>query len=409
MMRQTKALFLLLSCALIAPAALARPYAGISGLAATADSAETAGNNPAGITRFADRAYSLEFMLFTNDAKWESQFSETGRDYISHESSETLVPRVAFIQPINDRLGVSLTFLGASFDDDFGNWPGRYFIESYNSLLISAFPSLAYKINEQWSVAGSAAISYSSFEQERAVRNSNDPGFGDGRSKIETDSVEYGWGASTLYQYSDRTRFGLTYQSKIEQEQEGDNQFSNLGPRTEEIFKSRGLLGQDVTVTGTRPQSVLLGMYHEFENAHAFTVDLIWNDFSEFRLSEFYFDGESYPESKEEYNDLYAITASYSFPVSERWMLGVSGAVTNSMIDDDDRTMTLRMDQVWTAAVAAEWQWKDNLALDMSVAYVGIDDAPVETPAIPVLGSLKGKYARRDTWLFQVALKWGSL
>jgi len=150
-------------------------------------------------------------------------------------------------------------------------------------------------------------------------------------------------------------------------------------------------------------------MYHEFENAHAFTVDLIWNNFSAFRLSEFYFDGESYSESTEEYNDLYAITASYSFPVSDRWMLGVSSAVTNSMIDDEDRTMTLRMDQVWTAAVAAEWQWKEDLALDMSVAYIGIDDAPVETPAIPVVGSLKGKYARRDTWLFQVALKWGSL
>lgn len=387
----------------------ARPYAGISGLAAPADSAETAGSNPAGITRFSERAFSAEAILFTSDTKWESEFSEVDREFNSKDSSETFVPRIAFIQPINDRWGFGFTILGAAFDDDLGDWPGRYFIESYDSLLVSAFPSLAYKIDKRWSVAGSVAISYSSFEQERAVRNVLDPGFSDGRSKIDTDSVEYGWGASTLYQYSDRTRFGLTYQSEIEQEQEGDNRFSGLGPRTGEAVDALELDGQDVTVEGTRPQSVLLGMYHEFDNDHAVTVDLVWNDFSEFRLSEFYFDGEAYAERDEEYNDIYAIAASYSFPVAKRWMLGLSGALTSDMLDDEDRTMILRLDQVWTAAVAAEWQWTDNRTVEFSVSYIGIDDAPVETPAIPGLGSLEGEFTSRDTWLFQLMLNWGPL
>lgn len=387
----------------------ARPYPGISGIAATADSAKTAGNNPAGITRFSQRAFSGEAIFFTSDSEWESSFSEAGETSSSFDSSDNFVPRVAYVQPINDRLGFGFTFLGASFDDDFGDWAGRYFIESYTSLLVSAYPSLAFKINDQWSIAGSVAISYSSFEQERAVLNLLDPGYGDGKSKIETDSIEFGWGASTLYQLSEKTRFGLTYQSRIEQEQEGDNKYSGLGPNTAARVDALGLNGRDVTVEGTRPESIVLGMYHEFDNNHAVTVDVIYNNFSKFRLSEFFFDGESYARQNEEYNDIYALAASYSFPVSDRWMIGVSSAVTNEMLDDEDRTITLRLDQAWTAGIAAEWQWTDKRKVDMSVTYVGVGDGTVETAELPVLGSLQGKYKSRDIWLFQVSVNWGAL
>jgi hypothetical protein len=41
----------------------ARPYGGISGLAASADSATTAGISPAGIARFDGPAYKVELVL----------------------------------------------------------------------------------------------------------------------------------------------------------------------------------------------------------------------------------------------------------------------------------------------------------------------------------------------------------
>ena len=161
----------------------ARPYPLGTGMAASADSAQTASSNPAGISRFSQRAVEGDILLFTSESEWESEFSGTGTQFNSKDSSETVVPRVAIIQPINDTFSTSFTFLGTGFSDDLGDWPGRYFIESYDSVYISAFPSLAYRIDKQWSVAASAAITYSSFEQERAVRNIFDPGFGDGRSR----------------------------------------------------------------------------------------------------------------------------------------------------------------------------------------------------------------------------------
>jgi long-chain fatty acid transport protein len=389
--------------------AIARPYPFGTGMAASADSALTASSNPAGISRFTTRAVEGEILWFSSESEWKSEFSESGTQSNSKDSSDTVVPRVAFIQPISDRFSASFTFLGAGFSDDLGDWPGRYFIESYDSIYVSAFPSIAYRINDQWSVAASAAITYSSFEQERAVRNIFDPGYGDGRSEIETDSVEFGFGLSALYQSSNRTRWGLAYQSEINPEQDGDNDLSGLGPNTEAVMDRLGILNADVTVESTSPQSVLAGMYHEFTNDHAVTVDLVWVDFSQFLLSEFYFNGEALAETDTSYNDIYALSTSYSWPASDRWMLGVGGLVTNQMVDNDERTMTLRLDALWSAGIAAEWQWTDSRRVKMSLSYMGLDDAPVATGSIPGVGSLEGKFKSRDTWLFQVGMNWGSL
>ncbi len=387
----------------------ARPYPLGTGMAASADSAITASSNPAGITRFSSRAIDAEVLLFTSESEWESEFTNTGRRFDSKDSGETVVPRFAIVQPINDRFSTSFTFLGTGFSDDLGDWPGRYFIEKYDSIYVSAFPSLAYRIDSQWSVAASAAITYSSFEQERAVLNLFDPGFGDGRSKIEADSVEVGFGLSTLYQSSSRTRWGLTYKSEINPSRDADNDLTGLGPRTEAAMRRLNLRDRDLTIESTSPASMVGGMYHEFDNDGAVTVDLAWINFSNFRLSEFYYNGESFARSEPEYNDIYTLSSSYTWPVSDRWMLGVGALVTNQMIDDDDRTMTLRLDALWSLSVAAEWQWTPTRSVKMSVGYFGMDDAPVTTPSLPVVGSLQGKFTSRDTLLFQVGMSFGAL
>jgi long-chain fatty acid transport protein len=387
----------------------ARPYPLGTGLAASADSAQTASSNPAGIARFSHRAMDADVLWLTSESKWKSGFSGTGGESTTRNSSDLVVPRFAIIQPVNDRFTTSFTFLGTGISDDLGDWPGRYFIQSYDSIFVSAFPSLAYRIDQRLSVAASAAITYSSFEQERAVRNIFDPGFGDGRSRLEADSVEVGFGLSVLYQSSERTRWGMTYSSEINPSRDADNELSGIGPNTEAVMQRLGILDADLNIQSTMPASAVAGLYHEFANDGAVTADLVWIDFSDFRLSEFYFNGESFTRSDPAYDDIYALSASYNWPVGERWMLGVGGFVTNEMIDDDERSMTLRLDALWSLGLAAEWRWTEARSVKLSLSYLGMDDAPVSTPDIPSFGSLDGRFTRRDTLIFQVGVSWNSL
>jgi len=396
----------LLLTAFASDVAGARPYPLGTGLAASADSAQTASSNPAGIARFSHRAVDVDVLWLTSESEWTSEFSGTGSESNTRNSGDLVVPRFAIIQPVNDRLTTSFTFLGTGISDDLGDWPGRYFIQSYDSVFVSAFPSLAYRIDDRWSVAASAAITYSSFEQERAVRNIFDPGFGDGRSKVEADSVEVGFGLSLLHQSSERTRWGLTYSSEINPSRDADTELRGIGPNTEAVMQRLGILDADLSIQSTMPASVVAGLYHEFADDAAVTTDLVWIDFSDFRLSEFYFNGESFARSDPRYRDIYALSASYSWPVARRWMLGVGGLVTNQMIDDDERSMTLRLDALWSLGLAAEWRWTDARSVKVSVSYVGMDDAPVSTPSIPGFGSLQGRFTRRDTLILQVGVSW---
>ncbi len=396
----------LLVTALYAVAADARPYPGLSGLTATADSAATAGSNPAGITRLDKRALEAEIMLFDSRSKWQSGF-ENGDTSTSKSSSSTLIPRIFFVEPIDERTSFAFTVLGAGFSDDLGDWPGRYFLREYDALYVSALPSLAYQLDDKWSVAGSIAITYASYEQERAVANIFDPGFGDGKSRIETDSLEYGFGLSALYEISAATRWGVAYSSQIDATQEGRNRLSRLGPRTEEVMRRLGVLDADVEVRSQSPQSIFVGVYHEFPNRHAITIDTAWIDFSEFQLSEFYFNGQGFLESEQKFDDIFAFAASYSWPVAERWMLGVGGLVTSQIIDDTQRTMSLRLDSIASLGVAAEWQWKPDYRIEASLSYMDFGDSPVSTPPIPGMGSFSGEYVSRATYLLQLSLKYG--
>ena len=59
-------------------------------------------------------------------------------------------------------------------------------MQDYDLFYVSAFPSIATKINDQWSIAGSLAITYTSYEQNKAVVNVDDPA-NDGKLNIDTD------------------------------------------------------------------------------------------------------------------------------------------------------------------------------------------------------------------------------
>ena len=393
----------------ISLAVSARPHAGLSGLGAAADSALTAGTNPAGISRFREKATHVELLAFFSESTWEGRVGGNGPEFRSTNSSEIVVPSGYMVRPINDRYSFGFTILGSGFSDDLGDWPGKYFIQSYDSIYISAFPSLAYRVNDKLSIAGSLAITYSIFDQEKAVANIFDPSYGDGTATLETDGFDAGFGLSMLYQVSDQTRWGLMYQSGSEPTLEGKVKYRGLGPNTEAVLREAGFIGADVEVKSKSPQSVLGGIYHEFNNGHALTADLVWADFSEFQLSEFYFDGEGLVDNEGNYEDIWAISVGYTWPVSSRWMLGVAGMYVDDMIEDDERTVTLRLDSLWSIDAAAEWRWREDRTVQMGFSYMEIGDAPVVTPAIPIVGPSQGKFTRREVIMLRFGLSFGGL
>lgn len=391
----------------IAGVASARPYPALSGITAAADDASVAGNNPAAITRFDSRNMRVELLTFYTDNTWEGQIGDE-LSFTSNDTSTTIIPSGNMVMPLKNDWFFGFTILGSGSSDDYPDgWPGRYFIEEYSLVYLSAYPSIAKKVNDKLSLAASLALTYTSYEQIKAVPNL-DPGLGDGRLKIEADGGTVGFSLSSLYEFSDRTRVGLVYRSELDAELEGDANFSDLGPTTESILDAAGLLGASVDINSRTPQAITAGLFHEFADGGAVVFDAVWADFSEFQLSEVFVNGDQLIESTVEYDDIYAFSVAYNRPISDRWMIGFGALYVDDMIDDDQRSLTLRLDSMWAAGIGVEWQWTPTRAISATLNYIQLGDAPVTSASIPIIGPVTGEYSDRGTIYLELGMSFGA-
>ena len=403
-----KALVVLVIVFGLSAPAYAGPWATKSGIAGSAEDASAAGNNPAAMTRFDDFAFQVGVFGFFSDSTFEGTASGTGTDFVSESDSTTVIPSGSLILPFADKWWFGFTVLGVGFSDDFGeDWGGRYLIQDYSLAYISLYPSIATKLTDKLSIAGSLMLSYTTFEQNKAVANILDPGVEDGALNVEADGWTGGWSVSALYEFSEQTRMGFVYRSELDPDLDADLNWSGLGPNTEAFLEASGLFNIPVTMTSRSPQSANIGIHHDFSNGHSLAFDVVWIDFSNFELSEFYFDGNTVLENDPVYEDITGLALGYNFPVGERWRLGVGAFVTDEMIADDNRTMLLRLDSATSYGVGAEYTTRKGTTITANLSYLDLGDAPVTSPDLPVLGEISGSYSKRDTIYLQISAAFG--
>ena len=399
---------LLVFCACAVSVAHAGPYPAMTGISASGEDANVAGNNPAAMTLLDSRQFRAGFFTFISNSTFEGQVGDTGPTFKSESDSVTVIPSFSFVQPFKDDWRFGFTVLGMGFAEDYGeDWAGRYLAQEYTLLYISAFPSVAKKVTDKLSLAGSLMLTYTKFEQHKAVLNLP-PGSADGQMILDVDGTTVGFSASMLYEFNDRTRFGAVYRSELNPDLEGSLDFSGLTPTTEALLQMSGVLDAEATASSRTPQSVNAGIYHEFADTSAITFDVVWADFSEFTLSEIYLDGDQLLPTDPTYEDVFAFSIGYQRPVSERMRIGFGAFYVGEMIKDENRTMMLRLDDVWSVGVGIEWQWTDRRVLNVSLNYMEIGDAPTTSPDIPGFGTVSGRYTDRGIIYLETALSWGS-
>ena len=99
------------------------------------------------------------------------------------------------------------------------------------------------------------------------------PPGGSGKVEIDGDDFAFGFNFGVLYEFSPRTRVGITYVSEVEPEFDGD-------------LKIKTGSGQDFSTDSelkfTFPQLIRVGAYHELNDQWALLGTIGWEDWSEF-------------------------------------------------------------------------------------------------------------------------------
>ena len=290
-----------------------------------------------------------------------------------------------YVHSLSDKwkLGANLiTITGAVLDYD-DDWTGRYLNTEVKLLTMTFYPSIAYRVNNWLSVGGGPQI----MRAELELKAKAPPPNGNGEVKIDGNDVAFGFGLGALFEVSERTRFGVVYQSEIEPEFDGDVKLSP--PGLEAGTDTKITLAQFIKVSG----------YHELNDRWALLGTVGWEDWSAFKdvnIST----GRGSQKIPRNWDDTWKFAAGVHFRPVDKWLLQLGFSYDTSPVDSKDRTPDMPIDRQIRYATGVQYKWSDRLSVGGQFVYADYGKAKINNDL------LKGDYKRNDILFFAMNANW---
>ncbi|GHD40287.1 long-chain fatty acid transport protein [Marinobacter persicus] len=264
-----------------------------AGAAAHAADASTVFFNPAGMSKLSGTNVSFGASVLDIDAEAKSG-SQTATNQVGEPvtgsgggdiADPAVLPSLFVTHEVNDSIDVGFALhapygLAADYDNDF---QGRFFADKTELSVISFSPSLAVSNGEGLSMGAGINIMYAEGrlsryqdisgkllrddpryttpEEATAAANAFEDAFGAPYADVEGDDVAINFKVGFLYDISNRTQVGLTYQTSTEFELEGDIKVS--GAPNQMGNGVQPTLQEDAYVPLDIPESVTFGVSHQ--------------------------------------------------------------------------------------------------------------------------------------------------
>jgi long-chain fatty acid transport protein len=379
--------------------------AALTGLTAQADNAESSLASPAGMSRLEGTHSSTQLIIALPQGRFDIDESKTeveGGDP-NNGQDPIVIPAFYYVRQLNDRwhAGGSLS-VPSGFGSDYGSqWAGRYEAVDFTLVYVALEPALSYRVNDQLSLGTSVAINYTSSTSEVKITQPLDDGEGDGKVTSDMDGI--GVSLSMLYEFNEHTRAGFSWTSDAKADMEGNVRTRNLAAESDALFTELGLKDINTEVTNTLPQSVLAGVYHEFESGNYFTVDGIWMKFSDFSVTDIKVEGQDVGISVPLiFKDIWAVSVGMGFPVDERMTYNVGALYLTQPVSDDDRPLTMRIDSMWAVGAGLNYKLTEQRSVDVNANFIYTGESPVDTGEDSASGRVVGE--SNDPYVFAIEL-----
>lgn len=384
-----------------------------AGGAAAAEDATTIFYNPAGMTRLQGRQMVVAGHIISPTADFENDGSTdvlglplNGPDDEGGELA--VVPNFYYVMDVDPKtkfgIGVTVPFgLETDYDDD---WVGRYHALNSEVITLNINPSLAFKMTDRLSLGIGVSLQYFEATLSNAVDfaaiclgladNPLDCGVAgpqqsDGKAEVSGDDWAMGFNLGLLYEFTERTRLGLAYRSKISHDLDGDADFTVPAATASAATTIAGLgtvpIGmlfpdQSATAAIDLPEMWSVSVYHEVNDRLAVMADFTrtqWSRFDELRVS---FDSvltqDSVTDENWDNNNRYSIGATYK--LNPRWKLRGGLAYDETPIPDAEHR-TARIpgnDRTWVA-LGVGYTSRGHWTVDVGYAHLFVDDTKIRS------------------------------
>ncbi len=356
-----------------------------AGAAASAEDAGTVFFNPAGMTLLpAGHSFALAGTLLDRSVKFSdgstsglvpAPSASNGKD----GGGTTLIPALywsyALDPSIRIGLGISPTF-GNQTDYGF-DFIGRY--SGYYTKLrqVNVNPSVAYRLNEQWSVG--LGINYAQNDTEFRQGSPLPSPLANNDVRVQGDDGAFGYNAGLLFRPYPQTRLALTYRSEIRFRLDGELD-SNLTPSVDNRVRARL----------TTPAQASFAAAHALNDHLELLGDLTWTGWSSVNRLNVIDAGSGTLLNSLSYRfrDTWRIGLGMNYQLDGAWKLRFGAAWDQTPVRSAaDRTMTLPdANRRWLAVGARYALDKDN-SIDIGYAHVFFADSRTERAVTSAAGT----------------------
>lgn len=385
-----------------------------AGGAAIADDASTIFFNPAGLTQLKGKQFLVAGHLIDISARYSSNTATSGVGTPmtggsgGNAGTTVFVPNMYFSMAIDPTwsfgVGINAPF-GLMTDYDAG-WVGRYQALKSDLKTLNINPTLAWKVNDTVSLGAGVSAQYIKAELSKAIDFGTvcfgtlgpgtcgglglSPQNNDGSVKVEGSDWGYGFNLGALLQVSSRTRVGVSYRSKIEQELSGDATYSNV-PVAFSASPTFSNTGAKAKIT--LPDTASISAFSQINEKLALMADITWTNWSRFKELRISFsNGAADSVTQEEWRDTYRVAIGANYKLDDTWKLRTGIAYDQTPVRDQYRTPRIPdNDRIWVA-FGANYRLSNVGSIDLGYQHGFVKNAPLNKTESPTGGTLVGNY-----------------
>ncbi|MFC5697618.1 OmpP1/FadL family transporter [Pseudomonas sp. GCM10022186] len=354
-----------------------------AGRSSSADDATTVFGNPAGMARLKREQVSVGAAAIFAKTDIDDARSTFGGSNDGDMVPTVGVPMGYYVKPIDDKwaFGLGMYAPFGLITDYEGGFAGRYYGNKSEVRVITLQPTVSYRINDRLSVGFGPTINRIDGELTSAVLNPLSPGRNDGKVKVKGDDTALGFNAGVLFELDARTRFGLTYHSKVDYKLRGDTTVSGSGPV---LGSSAGKY--DASLDLETPESVDFSVTHDLNDAWTLYAGSTWTRWS--RLEEIKVENKGVRgllapalgtiTEEQDWRDTWSYAIGAAYKLNRQWTLRAGLAYDQTPTRNEFRSPRIPSDDRKILSLGAAWSPNDDVTVDVAYTYLKEEDADID-------------------------------
>ena len=362
-----------------------------AGATAGAEDGTYAFYNPAGIIRQMGTQASISATAIVGDAKGYDAHGPNGSydRQMDHVVDKTVLPSAVFTHALNSRMSVGLS-LSAPFGlvtDYSRDWAGANHGTLSDLTTYDITPMAAYRATCNLTLGAGVVVQYVDATLKNGVLHDMGLPFST-NSKMYGDDTDVGYILGALYEYSPRTRFGVSYRSEVKHKLKGKIRFDQQMP-------GMNLVNQDISAELKTPALLTFGAYHDLNTKWSVMAEVqktYWSSFDQLVIKG---DNGLTTITDENWKNVWFYSIGTSYKVNNQLKLRFGMAYDNTPVNDYTRTPRIPdSDRIWFST-GFEYKLNDDLVLNAGYSYIRAEKNEVNLKGVghdATRGDLSAKY-----------------